>query len=84
MPLATEYRPAYDSAHADIVNSGSRDASLIKSAVFIADFVTKPWVHLDIAGAAYLSADKATNPKGAVGTGVTTLAQLALDFARGS
>ena len=27
---AREYRPAYDSAHADLVNSGSRDGSLIK------------------------------------------------------
>ncbi len=84
MPLATEYRPAYDSAHADMVNSGSRDASLIKSAVFLAEFATKPWVHVDIAGSAYLSADKASNPKGAVGTGVTTLARLAIDFARGA
>ena len=84
MPLATEYRAAYDSAHADIVNSGSRDASLIKSAVFLADFVTKEWVHVDIASSAYLSADKATNPKGAIGTGVTTLTRLALDFAAGS
>jgi leucyl aminopeptidase len=83
MPLATEYRPAYDSAHADIVNSGGRDGSLIKSAVFIADFVTKSWVHVDIAGAAYLASDKASNPKGAVGTGVTTLTRLALDFATG-
>ena len=84
MPLATEYRPAYDSAHADIVNSGGRDGSLIKSAVFIADFVTKPWVHVDIAGAAYLTSDKATNPKGALGTGVTTLTRLALDYAAGA
>ena len=81
MPLATEYRAAYDSAHADIINSGTREGSLIKSAVFLADFVTKPWTHVDIAGAAYLSADKASNPKGAVGTGVTALARLALDFA---
>ena len=84
MPLATEYRAAYDSAHADIVNSGSRDGSLIKSAVFLADFATKNWVHVDIASSAYLSADKATNPKGAIGTGVTTLTRLALDFASGS
>ncbi len=83
MPLATEYRPSLDSPYADIVNSGSRDGSLIKSAIFLADFVTKPWVHVDIAGAAYLSADKAWNPKGAVGTGVTTLARLAIDYARG-
>jgi leucyl aminopeptidase len=81
MPLATEYRAALDSAHADIVNSGSRDGSLIKSAVFLADFVTVPWVHLDIAGSAYLTADKAHNPKGALGTAVSTLVRLALDFA---
>jgi leucyl aminopeptidase len=81
MPLATEYRPQYDSAHADIVNSGTRDGALIKSAVFLADFVTVPWVHVDIAGSAYLSGDKAVNPKGALGTAVSTLVRLALDYA---
>jgi leucyl aminopeptidase len=83
MPLATEYRTAYDSAHADLVNSGTRDGSLIKSAVFLHDFVTVPWVHVDIAGSAYLTADKAVNPKGALGTSVTTLVRLALDYAAG-
>jgi leucyl aminopeptidase len=81
MPLATEYRTAYDSAHADIVNSGSREGSLIKSAVFLHDFVTVPWVHVDIAGSAYLTSDKAVNPKGALGTAVSTLVRLALDYA---
>jgi leucyl aminopeptidase len=83
MPLATEYRPAYDSAHADMVNSGSRDGSLIKSAVFLAEFATKPWVHVDIGGSAYYSTDKANNPKGALGTTVSTLVRLALDFQAG-
>ncbi|HEX6127478.1 MAG TPA: leucyl aminopeptidase [Candidatus Limnocylindria bacterium] len=81
MPLAREYRPAYDSAHADIVNSGTRDGSLIKSAVFLSDFATVPWVHVDIGGSAYLTSDKAANPKGALGTTVSTLVRLALDFA---
>jgi leucyl aminopeptidase len=81
MPLATEYRPAYDSAHADMVNSGSRDGSLIKSAVFLSEFATVPWVHVDIGGSAYLTADKAVNPKGALGTTVSTLVRLALDYA---
>jgi leucyl aminopeptidase len=81
MPLATEYRPAYDSAHADMVNSGSRDGSLIKSAVFLSEFATVPWVHVDIGGSAYLTSDKAANPKGALGTTVSTLVRLALDFA---
>jgi leucyl aminopeptidase len=84
MPLATEYRPSLDSAHADIVNSGTREGSLIKSAVFINDFVTVPWIHLDIAGTAYLLSDKSWNPKGALGTGVSTLTRLALDYGRTS
>src|SRR5207245_2715983 len=50
MPLATEYRTSLDSAYADIMNTGTREGSLIKSAVFIHDFVTVPWVHMDIAG----------------------------------
>jgi leucyl aminopeptidase len=80
MPLVTEYRVAYDSPHADIVNSGTRDGSLIKSAVFLSEFVTVPWVHVDIAGPAYLGADKPYGPKGATGAAVGTLVKLALDF----
>ena len=81
MPLAVEYRSSYDSPHADIVNSGSRDGSLIKSAVFLSEFVTVPWVHVDIAGPAALSADKPYAPKGATGAAVGALVRLALDFA---
>jgi leucyl aminopeptidase len=81
MPLATEYRPSLDTPHADIKNSGTRDGSLIKSAIFLSEFVTKPWVHVDIAGTAYLSADKAWAPKGCLGTGVSTLTRLAMDYA---
>ncbi|MGZ6372075.1 MAG: leucyl aminopeptidase family protein [Candidatus Limnocylindria bacterium] len=81
MPLAVEYRDSLDSAHADIVNSASREGSLIKSAVFLSEFVTVPWVHVDIGGSAYLIRDKAHNPKGALGTTVSTLVRLARDFA---
>jgi leucyl aminopeptidase len=82
MPLAVEYRTSYDSPHADIVNSAGRDGSLIKSAIFLSEFVTVPWVHVDIAGTAYLAAEKPYGPKGATGAGVGALVQLALDFAR--
>ncbi|HEX7197363.1 MAG TPA: aminopeptidase, partial [Candidatus Limnocylindria bacterium] len=82
MPLAVEYRASYDSPHADIVNSGSRDGSLIKSAVFLSEFVTVPWVHLDIASTAYLGAEKPYGPKGATGSAVGTLVELALGFVR--
>jgi leucyl aminopeptidase len=80
MPLVPEYRASYDSPHADIVNSGGRDGSLIKSAIFLSEFVTVPWVHVDIAGTAYLAAEKPYGPKGATGASVAALVQLALDF----
>ena len=84
MPLAVEYRAAYDSPHADIVNSGSRDGSLIKSAVFLSEFVKVPWVHVDIAGPAMLGSEKPYAPKGATGAAVGALVQLALTFRGGS
>jgi leucyl aminopeptidase len=80
MPLVAEYRTAYDSPHADIVNSGSREGSLIKSAVVLSEFVTVPWVHLDIAGTAYLGSDKPYAPRGATGSAIGALVRLALDF----
>jgi leucyl aminopeptidase len=80
MPLALEYRASYDSPHADIVNSGSREGSLIKSAVFLSEFVTVPWVHCDIASTAYLATEKPYGPKGATGAAVGALVELALDF----
>jgi leucyl aminopeptidase len=80
MPLALEYRASYDSPHADIVNSGTREGSLIKSAVFLSEFVTVPWVHCDIAGTAYLGAEKPYGPKGATGAAVGALVELALGF----
>jgi leucyl aminopeptidase len=83
MPLVTEYRTSYDSPHADIVNSGSREGSLIKSAVFLSEFVTVPWVHLDIASTAYLTAERPYGPKGATGSAVGALVRLALDFTTG-
>jgi leucyl aminopeptidase len=82
MPLAVEYRASYDSPHADIVNSGSRDGSLLKSAVFLSEFVTVPWVHVDIAGTANLAAEKPYGPRGATGAAVGALVELALEFGR--
>lgn len=84
MPLATEYRTQLDTPYADLVNSATRDGSLIKSALFISEFTTRPWAHLDIAGTAWQTADKPPAAKGAVGVAVTTLVRLGLDFAAGA
>jgi leucyl aminopeptidase len=83
LPLVAEYRASLDTPHADIVNSGTRDGSLVKSALFLAEFVSVPWVHVDIAGTAYVGADKPYAPKGATGSGVSSLVRLALDFGAG-
>ena len=51
--------------------------------MFLGEFVTVPWVHIDIASTAYLSSEKPYGPKGATGSGVAALVRLALDFAAG-
>ena len=54
MPLVADYRADMDSVYADLQNSGSAEGSLVKSGMFLREFVTRPWVHLDIGGTAYL------------------------------
>ena len=63
---------------ADIKNSGGRYAGSVTAGQFIEAFVEDyPWVHLDIAGTAYLSAPQGLNQKGATGVHVKTLYNLA-------
>lgn len=61
-----------------IKNAGGRLAGSITAGQFIEKFVgDTPWVHMDIAGTAYLSEPQGINPKGATGIHVKTLYQLA-------
>lgn len=74
MPLFQEYRESIKSDIADIKNYGGRSGSLIASAYFLYEFAGNiPWVHLDIAGTAWLEKDKPYIPKGASGIGVRLL-----------
>jgi len=82
LPLVDEYRPDMDSWYADIVNTGSADGSLVKSAIFLREFVTRPWVHLDIAGTAYHRKAFPWAARGATGVSLPTLVELALAGAR--
>jgi leucyl aminopeptidase len=83
LPLVDDYRRDMDSAYADMVNSGTADGSLVKSALFLREFVTRPWVHLDIAGTAYLRKEAPWAAKGATGVAHATLVELALHTAPG-
>ena len=82
LPLIDDYRDDMDSWYAELTNSGSAEGSLVKSGLFIAEFVTRPWVHLDIAGTAYYHKTRPYSPKGATGVSHATLVELALAGAR--
>ncbi len=83
LPLVDEYRTDMESWYGDIVNfSRNNEGGLVKSALFISEFVTKPWVHLDIAGTAYYRKVVPYAPRGATGSSHATLVELALAGAK--
>ncbi len=76
LPLWEEYHELIKSDVADFKNSGGRAAGTITAAAFLSKFIGDyPWVHLDIAGPAWLSKDKPYIPKGASGIGVRLIVQ---------
>jgi leucyl aminopeptidase len=81
LPLIDEYVADMDSWYADFQNSSSAEGSLVKSGLFLREFATVPWVHLDIAGTAYFRKATAYAPRGATGASHATLVELALDGA---
>ena len=67
MPLDDDYKDYLKSAFADLPNIGGRWGGAITAAKFLEEFVEeKPWVHLDIAGTAWLDEAK-PDGKGPVG-----------------
>jgi leucyl aminopeptidase len=82
MPLDDDYRDLIKSTIADIQNVGSgRGAGAISAAWFLREFTgDTPWVHLDIAGTAWLDDAKPWAGKGGTGVAVRTLVDLAMNF----
>ncbi len=80
LPLWHEYDELIKSDVADIQNIGGRSGGAITAALLLKRFINDyPWVHLDIAGPAFLLKDKPYIPKGASGTGVRLLVQFLMD-----
>ncbi len=75
-PLWEEYDELIKSNTADIKNLGSAEGGAITAGKFLEHFVDYPWIHLDIAGPAIVSANDAYRTVG--GTGVGT--RLLFDF----
>ena len=78
LPMIDEYRQDLDSTYANMVNTGGPEGGLVKSALFLREFATVPWVHLDVAGTAYFHKKTSYAPAGATGVAHATLVELAL------
>jgi leucyl aminopeptidase len=82
MPLEDDYKDYLKSAFADLANVGGRWGGAITAAMFLKEFAEDtPWVHLDIAGTAWLDESKPFLAKGPTGLPVRTLVQLAMGWA---
>ncbi len=79
LPLWDDYRELLKSDVADVKNSGGRAAGTIAGAWFLREFVDSfPWVHLDIAGTAYLESEGAGHAKGPTAIGVRLFTEFLL------
>ncbi len=82
MPLDDEYKDQIKSNIADIMNTGGRYGGAITAAMFLKEFAEDtPWLHLDIAGTAWMEDNKPWIAKGPSGIAVRSLVEFAKDFA---
>ncbi len=83
LPLDDEYKEMIRSSIADIMNSGGRWGGAVTAAMFLKEFAeTTPWIHLDIAGVAWMEQDKSWIAKGPSGIAVRSLVEWVKDVAQ--
>jgi leucyl aminopeptidase len=76
-----EYKELLKSVNADLQNIGGRPGGSITAAWFLREFAEEtPWIHLDIAGTAWLDDAKAWMAKGATGIPVRSFVHLAMNW----
>jgi leucyl aminopeptidase len=81
LPLDAEYLDQIRSNIADIMNTGGRWGGASTAAVFLKEFVDDtPWLHLDIAGTAWMEENKSWIAKGPSGIGVRSLIEFVRSF----
>ncbi len=73
LPLWEEYGFTLKSDIADMTNMGGRDGQTIIAGKFLEHFTDYPWIHLDIAGTAWLFEKDSYRPKGGTGSGIRLL-----------
>jgi len=76
LPIDDEYKELIKSNIADMVNSGARYGGAIFAAMFLKEFAEDtPWVHLDIAGTAWMEENKPWIAKGPSGIALRSLVE---------
>jgi leucyl aminopeptidase len=74
LPLWADYRRNIESTVADVKNTGGRWGGAINAGLFLKEFVgDTPWVHLDVAGTAFVEQNGEWWPKGATGSPARTI-----------
>ncbi len=78
MPLDDEYKELLKSPFADLHNIGGRYGGAITAALFLKEFADPlPWIHLDIAGTAYIEENKSFMAKGPTALPLRSFVRLA-------
>jgi leucyl aminopeptidase len=72
-PFWEDYDAGLKSEVADLKNIGGREGGAITAGKFLSRFVEAPWIHLDIAGPAFLTTASNYRGIGGTGTGVRLL-----------
>ncbi|MGD0990330.1 MAG: leucyl aminopeptidase [Candidatus Sulfotelmatobacter sp.] len=82
LPLDDEYKEQIRSSIADIMNTGGRWGGAINAAMFLKEFAEDtPWIHLDIAGTAWMDEQKPWISKGPSGIALRSLVEFVRSFA---
>jgi leucyl aminopeptidase len=81
-PLWKEYGEQLKSDVADLKNLGGPTAGAITAGKFLEHFTAYNWVHIDMAGPAYLHHEDAYRSKGGTGYGVQLIYNFLLDYTK--
>jgi len=84
LPVEDEYRDMIVSQIGDITNTGnSRWGGAISAAMFLKEFADEtPWIHLDIAGVAWMEEQKPWIAKGPSGVAVRSIVEWVRSYAK--
>ncbi len=78
VPFWDDYQEMLKSNVADLSNLGGRVGGVVTAGKFLENFIDYPWIHIDLAGPAFVDADKDYRQKGGTGYGV----RLVYDFVK--